>query len=204
MPTHIVAQGECLSSIAEANGLYWKTIWQHAENMTLRQLRGDPNVLAPGDELFIPEKIEKQIPSATQKKHSFVKKGVPAQLKIRLLSDGQPRANLPYTLHVDGCLIKKDKTDGDGYISASIPPNAQTGMIIVEENSLQDIYNFDFGNLDPADSENGIRGRLRNLGYPVDEDFAAAVKAFQAKAGLDATGEVDANTRQQLKERFGE
>ena len=32
---HTVEQNECVSSIADDNGLYWETIWNHSENAAL-------------------------------------------------------------------------------------------------------------------------------------------------------------------------
>ena len=53
---HEVKQGECLSSIARRFGFRdWKKIYQHPMNADLRQKRPNPNVLHPGDRIFISE-----------------------------------------------------------------------------------------------------------------------------------------------------
>ena len=45
MPYHEVKQGDCMASIADEYGFFWKTIWHLAENSELRRKRTDPYVL---------------------------------------------------------------------------------------------------------------------------------------------------------------
>lgn len=85
MRVHVVGQGDCISSIAESYGLFWETIWNHAQNAELKRNRQDPNVLAPGDEVFLPEKEPKEEPCAVDLRHRFKKKGVPAKLRMKIL-----------------------------------------------------------------------------------------------------------------------
>jgi N-acetylmuramoyl-L-alanine amidase len=87
MPDHTVTQGECISSIAERYGLFWETVWNHPNNAELRQQRENPNVLRPGDVVFVPERREKLESGATDTRHRFLKKGVPAKLRLRLLKE---------------------------------------------------------------------------------------------------------------------
>lgn len=55
--THTVAQGDTLISIAHQYGFCdWKTIYFDGSNSELREQRPDPMVLAPGDEVHIPDK----------------------------------------------------------------------------------------------------------------------------------------------------
>jgi len=202
MPQHTVASGDCLSSIAEQYGLLWETIWNHPDNTELKLKRKDPNVLYPGDVVFVPDKRAGEVDCATNQRHKFRKKGVPAKLRLRLLDGDEPRANVPYQLQIDG-EWKSGTTDGDGYLEQPLPPAARTGKLIAGEGPTQDVYEFDLGNLDPLNTDEGPAGRLCNLGYDVS-NLTEAVSAFQHKCDLPVTGEIDDATRQKLKEVFGQ
>ena len=51
MPQYTVRQGDSIASIAFDHGFRWETIWQHPNNAGIRELRENPYVLHPGDEL---------------------------------------------------------------------------------------------------------------------------------------------------------
>jgi hypothetical protein len=87
MPQHTVQEGDCISSIADQYGLFWQTIWNHSSNAALKQQRGDPNILKPGDTVFVPDRREKFEACATDQRHRFILKGVPAKLRLRLLME---------------------------------------------------------------------------------------------------------------------
>jgi N-acetylmuramoyl-L-alanine amidase len=202
MPNYTVQQGDCVTSIADRYGLLWTTVWNHPSNGGLRQLRKDPNVLYPGDQLFVPDLDPKQADCATNQKHPFVKKGAPAKVKIRLLDQDQPRAGVAYQLEIDGAL-KSGVTDSDGYVQQPLPPGAQRGKLSVGDGATKDVYEIQFGALDPFDTDSGVRSRLLSLGYGGD-DMKAAIQAFQKKEGMQVTGEMDAATQSRLKDRYGQ
>jgi hypothetical protein len=210
---HNVREGDCISSIAQENGFFWETLWNHSNNADLRQLRQDPNVLFPDDKVFVPALSEKTEDCATEKLHRFRRKGVPAKARFRFLDEqGQPRANVKYDLDIDGD-TSQGKTDAEGYIEISIPPNAQEGTITLhpddqdDQNDQDEIYTFFLGGMDPVSEKAGACKRLNNLGYQCDidntEQFVKALKEFQLNHDLEVTGELDEPTQKALLEEHG-
>lgn len=204
---YTVKQGDCISSIAFRYGFFPDTIWNDSKNSDLKQERNDPNVLLPGDEVWIREKEQKEESCATEKRHRFKRKGVPEILIVQLKIDDEPMANEPYVLEIDGAL-SEGRTDGDGKVEITIPPNANKGKITLRESG--DEYELELGGLDPITEISGVQARLRNLGFecgPIDGKLGSktqsALREFQKRNKLDATGDLDDETRQKLKESHG-
>jgi N-acetylmuramoyl-L-alanine amidase len=82
---HEIGPGDCINSIALEHGFFPDTLWNHGSNSELKQKRKDPNVLFPGDKLHIPDIEIKEVSKATEKRHRFRRKGVPAKLHLRFL-----------------------------------------------------------------------------------------------------------------------
>lgn len=202
MPIHVTQQGDCLSSIADQYGVKWETVWNDPRNSALRQKRVDPNVLYPGDELYVPDRETKELPRSTENRHKFVKKAEKAKLKLQLLDDYRPRAAVKYELEIDG-VVKRGVTDGNGFVNQEIPAGARRGRLLVGEGSTKDVYDLLLGELDPLDTEEGVRGRLVDLGFEA-ENLSDAISAFQQREKLEVTGEANDVTRNRLKERFGQ
>lgn len=202
-----VRQGDCLNSIAYEHGFFWETIWNHPRNAELKRLRQNPDVILPGDVLYIPDKEEKTKDCATERKHRFKLRGVPARFYLRLLDDDEPRANLPFTLFVDDQRYT-GKTDAEGNLEVFIQPNARTGRLIVGTEGDEE-YDLNFGHIDPIDSMTGVQSRLANLNYAcevtgeMDDDTETALKEFQYKYHLSETGTPDAATKAKLVQIYG-
>jgi hypothetical protein len=200
---HRVQEGECISSIAADYGFFPATIWNHDNNAELRELR-DPNILYPGDEVFIPEREIKTEIGATDQRHSFVRKGVPAKFRIQLCSGSQPRAKLPFKLVVDESKTIEGETDDEGVLDVFIPPKARHGVLTLGEEG-EEVINVSFGRLAPVEEDEGVDQRLLNLGLiqevPASEaSRRAGVELFQRRFGLEPTGEADDATRAKLAE----
>src|SRR2546423_13153193 len=146
MPTQYnVKQGDCVSSIASDHGFFPDTIWNHADNAELKRKRKDPNVLMTGDVLTIPDKEIKEASKPTEQEHKFRKKGVPEKLRLVIRNeDDQPRANLKYTLIIDGASFQ-GVTGGDGSIQQNIPPDAEEAQLTLREGDHETIYVLPLG-----------------------------------------------------------
>lgn len=202
MPTHIVKLGDSMTSIADQYGFFWETLWNHERNAALRAQRRNPNVLAPGDRVFIPEIRPKDESGSTGQTHTFRLKGVPARLNLRLVDRaGRPRAGVGYALEVDGAKTS-GKSGADGLISMVIRPRAKRAQLHLETGEK---YDLNLGYINPVEYVSGIQARLKNLGFydgevtgSLDDLTSEAIRSFQAARGLEATGQADPATRDAL------
>jgi hypothetical protein len=205
---YIVKQGDCISSIAFKYGFFPDTIWNDSKNSKLKQDRKDPNVLLPGDEVYIRDKEEKEESCASEKKHRFKRKGVPEKLVIQFKRDGEARVNEDYVLDIDGEL-SEGQTNGDGKIEIPIPPDAKKGNITFRYTG--DKYNLNLGDLDPITEISGVQSRLKNLDFysgPVDgkmsPELEQALRVFQNKHDLEPTGKIDDTTKTKIEKAYGD
>jgi len=200
---HVIREGESVISIGVKYGFFPQTIWDDSANSDLRSQRENLNVLAPGDVVFIPDKTEKELSGATEQRHRYRRKGVPAILRLTILVSGQPRANKAFRLDVDGHLLK-GQTDGQGKLEVPLPPDAKKGRLYIgdDEKPLE----LSFGHLDPVEEDRGALQRLSNLGYPthdaqaVSEAVEPAIRRFQSEYGLSESGSLDKATCAKLAE----
>jgi hypothetical protein len=199
---HRVRAGECISSIAVDHGFFPATIWEHENNAALRELR-DPNVLHPGDEVFIPDRELREQQGQTDTRHSFVRRGVPAKFRMQLCNGLDPRPNLGFTLVVDGWKTVEGQTDDQGVLEVELPPKAQRGVLTIGEG--EQVVHLRFGQLAPVEEDAGVDQRLFNLGLlrratPSPGDRRAALRMFQRHFELTVSGEADGATRAKLAE----
>lgn len=154
-------QGDCISSIAADNGFFWETLWNHPDNAALKKKRNDPNVLLPGDIVHVPDKEARIEKSATEQKHVFKRKSVPAKLRMRLVEPEEededdtasssarvgagrhdepdyvedPQQTKPRANVAYALQIEartiENETDGDGYLEEFIPPETMQATLVV-------------------------------------------------------------------------
>ncbi|PRP91450.1 putative peptidoglycan binding domain protein [Enhygromyxa salina] len=201
-----VRQGECISSIAHRHGLFPDDLWQAPDNAELRAARRNPNSLAPGDVIVIPDREPKQAKLALDSSHTFKIKGVPAKLSVLVSDDGEALADRAYTLTVDG-VRHEGATDSDGKVEVWVAPGSRRALLEVEVEA-DDIweYELELGGLDAVETIRGAQARLTNLGYgcpssgQLDDDTRAALEAFQADHEVSVSGELDEPTIAALAE----
>lgn len=212
---HRVEQGECLAGIAKKYGFPdYRKVYDHPENAELRKQRPNPNVLFPGDEIFIPDAEAKQHPGATEKRHSFKLKQKPTLIRIVVADQkGKPYSGNKYKLTVgDG--VYKGTTGSDGLIEREISPDADEGELTVwwkgDSQTFVCTWVLQIGHLDPVEEVTGVQARLNNLGLDcgsvdgvIGHKTEAAVKAFQEEHGLKVDGIPGPKTQAKLKEVHG-
>jgi N-acetylmuramoyl-L-alanine amidase len=211
---YTVLQGDHLSKIAKDNGFTdYAVIWDHPNNANLKNHRKNPNVLLPGDEVFIPDIEQKQESGATDRKHTFVvdKK----TLKLRLVLEDiyeKPIAGAQCALLVDGQVFQLT-TDGNGKLEQEIPLDAKEGTLTIRGDQTpfaDDVIPIKIGHLDPIDEPSGQIARLNNLGYSAgkvdgsdDDAFESAIEEFQCDHLLKVDGDCGPQTQAKLKQVHG-
>lgn len=199
MPFHTVADGDTLLGLAAANGLdSWEDIANAPENASVKDTLTDPGVVKTGLSLFIPNKVMKQQPSAVDAKHPFTVNRPKAWLRLAMKNaDGSPLAKCRYELTVAG-KTTPGTIAADGIIEQAVPIDTKAGALKVWTSDTEfEQWELKIGWLDPISEETGVKERLANLGF--GEELTAAVKAFQARVGLEVSGTIDDALRGKLK-----
>jgi N-acetylmuramoyl-L-alanine amidase len=213
MSDYTVRQGDCLFSIAKDHGFSdWRTIYDHPNNAEFRRLRPDPNLIFPGDVLFIPEREKRTEDGSTDQKHPFKLHAQKAYLYLILEDDeGKPLAGT-YTLEVEGVVLKQGTLE-NGEIKTEIAADAENGTLtVIPEDAPPEvvwIWPLRIGHLDPLDTVSGIQGRMWNLGFecgPVDNIEGpltrGGVREFQRMAFPNEPKEWDGIAGSKTKGKF--
>jgi peptidoglycan hydrolase-like protein with peptidoglycan-binding domain len=135
---------------------------------------------------------------------------VPDKLRLRFGDDEYPRADIPYTLTIDGEELT-GTTDAKGELWHYLSPNARHAELVLRpKDAPEEIYALELRGLDPVTEVSGVQGRLRNLHYysgPVDGRLDAetvrAMRELQVARGIAETAEPDDATRQALLDAHG-
>ena len=206
---YVVKQGDCISSIAKSTGHFWETIWNHPANAELKEARQDPNVLLPDDRVTIPPLGRKEEPGQTEMRHRFVRHGEPTRLRLRITDEEVPQANQPYVLEV-GDRQYQGFTDAEGKLEQLVPASAGRGLLEVGQDDDARFYTLALGELDPVGATAGVQQRLNSLGFdsgPVDGKVGPltreALRRFQGRHELEATGRPDEPTQRKLEDMHG-
>jgi hypothetical protein len=217
LKAHIIRQGEHLARLAHRYGFDAAEVWQHDRNRELRELRRSPEILAPGDVIYYPERPARGQPVSAGGTHRFQSSGrVPVRLIVRrgagIVRD-QP-------CEFVGISIPAARTDGDGRLSFEVPHHVEEVRLRFPALDFELLLRI--GHLDPIEMPSGVLARLENLGFlfalgdvsgplyahlrtPAAEQrrIARALAAFQHSRALPVTGQLDTATRGALLEAHG-
>jgi N-acetylmuramoyl-L-alanine amidase len=212
MKPYVVRQGDYLASIAHALVFDADEVWNHPRNADLKKLRPNPNMLCPGDLLFVPDEPREGLPLAVSAANPFTATVPTATVALSFQVDGKPIAGEPFT--VEGLAREVSGTsDGDGKVQLDVPVTVREVRVVFPQRDLG--YTVRVGDLDPIEEWSGLRARLSHLGfYPwsLEEEAEGdapgphdrlALRTFQRARGLPVTGEIDDTTRAALLAAHG-
>jgi len=203
---HTVVQGECLASISQQyNFLNYRTIYDAPENEDFRLKRPNPNIINPGDRLYIPDKETRFELRPTGASHKFQVAPQKVMLRIVLMRERlTPYACAEYELTV-GDNTLSGQTDSVGLLEQVIPADAAGGTLKIflgaNESDGGIVWDLSLGQLDPADTVTGAQARLNNLGFYcgavdgiIGPKTETALRAIQIVNGLSVTAALDPAT----------
>ncbi|MGH9900763.1 MAG: PGRP and LysM peptidoglycan-binding domain-containing protein, partial [Pyrinomonadaceae bacterium] len=209
---HVVAQGECLSSITK---LYdysdHQIIYNHPNNVELKRQRPNPNVLYPGDKLFIPNKECKKVPAATGKRHKYVRHRPKVMLRLVVKDENwEPFLGRHYQLKFNTLAKPYSGTTsasdgkiehpqaGEPEIGSDVEEGELTVWLSDDSSQPPAVWKLKLGHLDPVEELTGVQKRLANLGFPtgepdgeLNEPTKGALAAFPTLAGQEASADND-------------
>ncbi|TPV95088.1 MAG: hypothetical protein B7733_11845 [Myxococcales bacterium FL481] len=196
---HRVLAGDTLASIAREYGFRdWARIWAHPDNADLRAKRRSPDLLTPGDEVFVPFREPTWRTYTPNAVHTFVLAEQRRTLHLVLLRpDGSPHAGCRYVLQVgqeqfeahvptSGNIVHELATDNDaGTLEIWLHPGTERPAT----------FELKIGHLVGVEEPLGRQARLANLGFyrgPLDgvedtEDSRTAARAFARRHDVEPT-----------------
>jgi hypothetical protein len=197
---HVVQAGEFLDKIAHRLGFPPELLWSDPKNAELRRARPSPNLLSPGDVLWVPrDRPRGEEPLSIGAENRFERRVPTIRVVVWLhRADGSPIAD-------EACEVKelgiKVTSGADGRVELLLPIHVREAALWIP--SLHVAQSILVGDLDPPDTQAGIKQRLANLGYGkyhgFDDAPGAAILLFQKDHELPQTGVADAATVLALK-----
>ena len=209
---HTVEQGEYLTLIAAEAGFRSSlTIWNDPQNEALRHERSNPQVLYPGDVVFVPDASDRVEMCATGRTHIFVAKREVLKLRFGLRDfDNRTVVGAAIVVQVGG-IEQTLVTDSDGMVATEIDRRSRGGWLRVPLWGME--MDLALGYLDPVSEDSGWLARLINLGYyrgALDDAgegasklWSWALEEFQCDFSLPITGQPDSATQAQLLKLHG-
>lgn len=166
MQPWVIREADYVSFLAHRFDFDAEAVWKDEANADLRTLRDDPNILAAGDVLYIPDQTNaepKARPLAMGQANDFVSDPPLVDVAVKFFGgDAGTYASKAYTIdeleHLTGLT-----TDGDGVVTFKAPVSVQ--MLTVSFTDSGEKRQLLVGGMDPIDTPSGILKRLRNLGY---------------------------------------
>lgn len=213
MKPYVIKQGDYLTKLAHLRGFDADKVWNDGKNAELKAARSDPAMLQAGDILFVPDEPKKRMALTKETENKYVARVPTVKVSVAVTDDDEPIEDEPYVVEGLGDDTEK-KTEKGGMVSFEAPVHLREVTVRFVKRALT--FRVGIGELDPIDTDSGVRMRLTQLGFygaqvagedayveRSDSQLAAAIAAFQTAHGLNVTGEMDDATRGSLNEVHG-
>jgi hypothetical protein len=181
---YVIKQGDHLSLLAYKFDFDAGDVWNDPANEALRNLSRDPDMLAPGDVLYIPDQIDKDPAKhslAIGQTNTFTTEAPTVDLQIKFADPefASMALTVPELPDVTGL-----STDGDGIVHLTLPVTLQAFTVIFTADGTT--FECRVAHVDPVGTRSGVIQRLQNLGY-LDPSAAADVfEEDEVQGALDA------------------
>jgi hypothetical protein len=164
---YVIKRQDFLLRLAARFGFDADRVWQDPSNDDLRALRSDPNILLPGDLLYIPDPPLQPPPMTSLtlgSTNTFVASDPPTMtLTHKFLGDDPTTyASKAYTVQELDQLTGLT-SNGDGVVTFEVPVTLDTATVVFTDTG--ESWPLSIGDLDPINSLSGIFQRLQHLGY---------------------------------------
>ena len=209
MPLHKVQSGEWMGSIAADAGFKaWRWIWNLGQNANLRSLR-DPNLLSPGDMVFLPKVEPKEVARSTDSPHTFAVRHDEDKLILRFNGVAtyiRHFGKIDYKLTVAGKEHTGSVSSESDQVEVPLPIGTKEATL--EMGGIT--RTLMVGALHRIERLSGMQARLNNQGFfdgPVDNSNGPLTKqgatGFQEYYNLKVDGIIGPQTRGQMKKVYG-
>ncbi|MBS1833705.1 MAG: hypothetical protein JST65_13390 [Acidobacteria bacterium] len=129
MAVHPAQPGDCFDSLAKENGFYnYKTLYDHPDNAGLKGTRPNPNQLAEGDNVNIPDKRPKKVALDLDKEKKFVVDRKKTKIRVKLVSSQDKMLAVTECTFTVGSFTKAGQP-AEGLIEGEIDPKVKTGSL---------------------------------------------------------------------------
>jgi N-acetylmuramoyl-L-alanine amidase len=207
----IVRAGEHTSGLAYRHGCTASDVWEHPKNEELKRVRANPDVLRPGDLIWLPEApLRKSYPIAPGDKLTITVSVPKVPVTIFLCDrEHKPLSGLAY--QVVGLAGDVKGTSGsDGKVSFMVPVTLKEVELYLPERDQR--IPMLIGALDPENTVSGAIARLNNLEFydygdrsaEQEQEYRAhCLEQFQKRFGIPVTREFDETTMKKIAEVGG-
>ncbi|MCA9619430.1 MAG: peptidoglycan-binding protein [Myxococcales bacterium] len=163
MMAYVVRQGDHLARLAAERGFDAAEVWNHDANRELRERRRNPQVLAPGDVIYLPEARQSRL-RLTAKSQNRYQADMPTVRVDQVLTFGaRPLADERYEVHGLGGEPLLRRTDREGRARFEAPAHLRHVHLYLPDQNVAALVQI--GHLDPETEDQGLRDRLAHLGY---------------------------------------